>query len=383
MTVLDYRQLAKQKQLEIRIATLNQARENVLGRMREIGLSVPDVAVPGGRVDIETLAQEQKLINHLQEKTYTDMLAQQAQDLIEQAREGSRFVALERQLTAHPETLEKVNFAPLQEEQSQYQLKQLEIFDYLTKHFSQFNSMEVQGLPESGAKFFDQVVRATIDKMSSLVDEGRALQQQIAEKTKKLAKLKRREQRELEQIHAEAGRGDDEGGEELVRQNQAYKELLAEIRATTVLRTSLLNQTNNLIDQGIEQLHRIDIHLGSIVGQNQTTREILFGLKTENEVWQTRQLQKTVAELLLDFDRQVAQVLITEVGKRFEGAEIPPEDRRFWRDLVEEVIQFQEYLGQIMGDSQQVIEGNLDDLENARVKFGRLVLDFSVQAAIL
>lgn len=385
MTVLDYRQLAKQKELEMRIATLNQAREKVLGRMKEIGLDVPEVKVADGRVDLETLEAEQKMVSQLQEETYSQMLVQQAHDLIEQAREGSRFVQLKRKLMAHPEILEKINCTSLQEEQNQYHVKQLEIFDYLAKHFSQFNSMEVKGLPESGVKFFEQVVKATIEKMESLVDEGRELQRQIGEKTKKLAKLHRREQRELERIHAETGRGMDESdnGEEIVRQNQTYKEILSEIRATTFLRTSLLNQANNLIDQGIEQLHRIDIHLASIVGQNQTTRELLFKLKTENEIWETRALQKYIGEVLVDFDRQVAGVLVAEVGKRFEDEEIKPEERRFWRELLEEVIQFQEYMGQIMGDSQQVIEGNLDDLENARIRFGRCVLDFSVQEPIL
>jgi len=378
MTVLDYRQLAKQKELEMRIATLNQAREKVLGRMREIGLSVPEVSVNGGRVDLDTLAAEQQLVQQLQEETYDQMLVQQAHDLIDQAREGSRYVLLKRQLTANPKVLEKVNCTPLQEEQNQYHVQQLEIFDYLAKHFSQFQSMEVEGLPESGVRFFEQVVSVVIEKMEGLVTEGRELQRQIGEKTKKLAKLRRREQRELERIHEESGQTlDSASGEELLKQNQTYKDIRSEIRATTIVRTSLLNQTNNLIDQGIEQLHRIEIHLGSIVGQNQTTRELLFQLKTENEVWETRALQKYVGEVLVDFDRQVASVIIAEVGKRFESGEIKPEDRRVWRQLLEEVIQFQEYLGQIMGDSQQVIEGNLDDLENARVKFGRCVLDFA------
>jgi len=384
MTVLDYRQLAKQKELEMRISALNQAREKVLGRMREIGLSSPDVALPGGRVDLETLGEEQKKVRELQEETYQQMLVQQAQDLIDQAREGSRYVLLKRKLTANPKLLEKVNCGPLQEEQNQYQVKQLDIFDYLAKHFGQFQSMEVEGLPESGARFFQQVVSVVVEKMEQLVTEGKELQRQIGEKTKKLAKLQRREQRELERIHEESGNAatDAGSGEELLRQNQTYKDIRADIRATTIVRTSLLNQTNNLIDQGIEQLHRIDIHLGSIVGQNQTTRELLFQLKTENEIWETRALQKYVGEVLVDFDRQVAGVIVAEIGKRFESGEIKPEQRREWRQLLEEVIQFQEYLGQIMGDSQQVIEGNLDDLENARMKFGRCVLDFSASEPI-
>ena len=384
MSVLDYRQLARQKQLEMQISTLNRAREKVYTQMKQAGVKVPADIMDGGRADAATLDRDIKLVSELREETYRLMLEQQAHDVVAQAREGSRFVALERVLTRHPEALARVDFGPLQEEQCHYQTKQLEIFDYLVKHFAQFESMEVRGLPEAGEKFFVQVVRGVIDKMSALVSNGKDLQRQISEKTKKMAKLARREQRELERIHDEAGRGaEDNDRESLVRQSATYQELLSEIRATTALRTSLLNQVNNLIDQGIEQLRQISMHLSSIVGQNQTTRELLFVLKTENETWDTHALQKEIAETLSDFDRQVAQILIQEVGKRFEGEKIAVEDQRFWREIVEEVIQFQEYLGQIMGDSAQVIEGNLDDLENERIKYGRSVLDFSVEAAIL
>ena len=170
---------------------------------------------------------------------------------------------------------------------------------------------------------------------------------------------------------------DDEiGSPALVEQNAAYQDLLAKIRSCQALKTSLLNQLNNLFDQGIQALNDLREQLTSIVGQNQTTREILFALKNDQTERSLHELTVHVKDRLDDFDRNIAQILVSELGRKFDEGPMDAKRRRVFGEVVEEVLEFQEYLGQIMSDSAQVIASNLDDLENARAKFGRLVLDF-------
>ena len=379
--VQDYKKLAAQRQLEERITNLNKARENVLRELTDLGLEVGfDRLVSGGRVDFETLERDRKMIAKLQEENYSSLLDQQVRDVIAQAREGSKFVRLERKLAKNPDYLLSLNLSALQEEQVAYQKRQLEVFDYLVKHFSQFEQIgQMENLPEAGVRFFEQVVSVLVGQMTDLVKNARELRKQIASQSKLLAKLKRREQRELELIHAEVGKNltdDDIGSPALIEQNQAYQELLAQIRSVSMLKTSLLNQLNNLFDQGIARLYDLDQELGSIVGQNQATRELLFTLKNDQTVWVVKDLQDHISHLLNDFDQSIAQVLVNELERRFDDGPLDKSRRKVFGDVLEQVLEFQEYLGQIMGDSRQVIVSNLDDLENARAKFGRLVLDF-------
>ncbi|MBQ6436427.1 hypothetical protein IJJ27_02590 [bacterium] len=383
----DYQKLARQKQLNMRIDELNRAREKVLDELESLGVELPaEEIVRGGQVDPEALEQEKKFIAKLQADTYEQLQQQQADDLVTQAREGSRFVVLERRLKEHPDLLAKVNWAPLQTEQEDYIGKQLEIFDYLLKHFTQFASVEVEKLPEAGEKFYAQVVEAVTAQMEELVQTGRSLQAQIEEKSKRLAKLRRREQRELEIIHAEIGKNltdDDIGSKALVEQNAQYQELLSEIKVVQALKTSLLNQAIILVDEGIVRLQHINEALTSIVGQNRMTREILFELKTKNKVWDREKLREYVQEALVEFDQKIALMVDEQLEQRYGEGELTAQAKKNFAEMIEEIISFQEYLGQIMGDSAQIIGGNVDDLENARIKYGRLVLDFVEQTSIL
>ncbi|MBQ6154922.1 hypothetical protein IJI99_03560 [bacterium] len=95
----DYQKLARQKQLNMRIDELNRAREKVLDELESLGVELPaEEIVRGGQVDPEALEQEKKFIAKLQADTYEQLQQQQADDLVTQAREGSRFVVLERRL---------------------------------------------------------------------------------------------------------------------------------------------------------------------------------------------------------------------------------------------------------------------------------------------
>ena len=379
--ILDYKKLSARRSLEEQILNLNAAREKVLKDLNNLGVAVDfEKVVAGGRIDAATLEHDEKLIERLQEENYHAMLERQVNDVIAQAREGSKFVRLERKLAVNPEFLMEMNLTPLQEEQINYQKKQLEVFDYLVKHFSQFEQLgEMNNLPESGEKFFQNVVTVLVGQMSELVAAARDLRGQINRESKLLAKLKRREQRELELIHAQVGKNltDDEiGSPALLEQNAAYQDLLAKIRSCQALKTSLLNQLNNLFDQGIQSLTDLREQLTSIVGQNQTTREILFALKNDQTERSLHELIVHIKDRLDDFDRNIAQILVSELGRKFDEGTMDAKRRRAFGEVVEEVLEFQEYLGQIMSDSRQVISSNLDDLENARAKFGRLVLDF-------
>jgi hypothetical protein len=65
-----------------------------------------------------------------------------------------------------------------------------------------------------------------------------------------------------------------------------------------------------------------------------------------------------------------------EVAKRYGENEMDGRMRADFAEMVGEVLEFQEYLGQIMVDSRQMLEGSIDDLERERRKYGRMVLDF-------
>ena len=240
--ILDYKKLSARRSLEEQILNLNAAREKVLKDLNNLGVAVDfEKVVAGGRIDAATLEHDEKLIERLQEENYHAMLERQVNDVIAQAREGSKFVRLERKLAVNPEFLMEMNLTPLQEEQINYQKKQLEVFDYLVKHFSQFEQLgEMNNLPESGEKFFQNVVTVLVGQMSELVAAARDLRGQINRESKLLAKLKRREQRELELIHVQVGKNltDDEiGSPALVEQNAAYQDLLAKIRSCQALKT--------------------------------------------------------------------------------------------------------------------------------------------------
>ena len=380
-TVQDYKKLAKRKQLEQRVVDLNQARTKLVSDLQDLGMAWPaDRVTSGGRVDPETLVQDQRLIKSLQEKTYQDLLRQQATDIITQAREGSRFVALESKLHREPAVLEKVNLAPLQGEQLAYQKKQLEIFDYLAKHFSQFGQVtQSENMPEAGERFFNVVIPAILECCQTVIESGRDLHRQISERSKALGKLRRREQHELEQIQSVVGKSlteRDLSDASFSRQNRDYREVLTQIRALQTLKTSLLNQGNNLLDVGLDELSQLESQLISVVGQNQTSRDILLEIRTENQIWRKADLQAHVVQLLKDFDERIAQLIAAEIGRRFGADDLDHAAQRAFGDMLGEILDYQDYLGQVMGDSLQIITGNLEDLRQARVKFGRLVLDF-------
>jgi hypothetical protein len=377
----DYKKLAQYQQLELEIADLNKLREKVLHELDELEVKLqPDKVISGGRVDQETLDKELKLIDEYKRGIGDSLRACQVNDVLKQAMEGSRFVRLERKLRAHPELVQKKNLEAIQIEQLAYQKKQLEVFDYLEKHFAQFEVMDLTvALPDAGKKFFSQIVVMVATQMKDLVIRGRVLNGLLDRKMKQLVKLKRREQRELARIHDEVGKNLTDrvvGSSVLVKKNQGYQRLLQEIEVMEKLKMTLLNQINVLFDMGIEQLGVLVKKLKSIVGQNQVTRGILYQLKDNRKKWQAVVLSDEIKKRLGEFDEQISALLVGELERRYDDGEMKAAALENFRGLVEEVLEFQEYLGQVMVDSYSVLRSNLDDLERQRWEYGRLVLDF-------
>jgi hypothetical protein len=339
-----------------------------------------DRVVQGNRADADMLEQETKLLDLRQNETETDLLLQQVEDVLAQAREGSRFFRLSRCLKKNPELVRAKHLDKIQVEQERYQKKQWEVFDYLLKHFSQFEAADLAvALPDAGKKFFVQIVAVVTECMGDLTKKGQELAQAIAVKHKKIIKLRRQEQHALERIHEEIEKNltDNEiGSPALVKRNQSYQQLLKEIKTEEVLKTTQLNQYNILLDKGIEQLNIVAKRLKSITGQNQVTRGILYALKMQNQVWQTKKLKREVWLKLKEFDASVAELLIEEIERRYDAGEMNERARENFAELMEEILQFQEYLGQVMVDNYQLLVSNLDDLERARWEYGKLVLDF-------
>jgi hypothetical protein len=377
----DYKKLAHYRQLELEIADLNRLREGVLRELGELDVKLQgDKVVSGGRVDQGTLDKELKLIDEYKLKVGTNLLAHQVDDVLKQAMEGSRFVRLERKLRAYPELVQKKNLEVIQVEQLAYQKKQVEIFDYLEKHFTQFEVMDLTvTLPDAGKKFFSQIVAVVVAQMRDLVIKGRGLSGLLERKIKRLLKLKRQEQRELAKIHDEVGKNLTDnavGSPALVKKNQNYQRLLSEIKVVEEVKTTLLNQINVLFDMGIEQVEVLVKKLKSITGQNQVTRGILYQLKDSKRKWKASELTAEIKKRLGEFDEQVSELLVTEIERRYDDGEMKAAALEDFRELVEEVLEFQEYLGQVMADSYSVLRSNLDDLERQRWEYGRLVLDF-------
>jgi hypothetical protein len=381
MKSTDYKKLAKCRDLDHEIADLNLLREKVLRRLGDLGVGLDqDRIVQGSRVDTETLEQELKLLAQRQSETESDLLAQQVTDVLAQAREGSRFVHLQRNLENKPELVRAKHLNKIQAEQEHYQKKQWEIFDYLHKHFSQFEVADLSvTLPDAGRKFFAQVVAVVTQCTDDFGKKSRELKQAIDKKQKKIIKLRRQEQRALEHIHEEVGKNltDNEiGSPALVKKNQNYQQLLKEINTEEILRTALLNQYNILLDKGITQLTVLTKRLKSITGQNQVTRGILYTLKVQNQVWHTKALKREVQNKLKEFDPVIAELLSEEIDRRYDAGEMGERTRENFAALMDEVLEFQEYLGQVIVDSYQLLTSNLDDLERNRFEYGQCVLDF-------
>lgn len=377
----DYKALARKKQTEMRVSSLNAAREEVLRDLDKLGVKWVDGEISkGGRVDRETLEKEINVIDKLMVQTAEEMLQQQVKDMLAQAREGSSYVALRRRLQKEEDLLQKKDLSELRDEQLVYQKKQLEIFDYLEKHFAQFDTLEIKvSLPEAGEKFFAKVVDEVKLQMRQVVKKGRDLQSLLGQQAKKLDKLKRQEQREAERIHLEIRKnlGENEvGSQVLIDENKAYQKLLEEIHMAQLLKTSLSNQVNTLIDLGMEELENFIKVLQTIIGQNQATREILYRLKDEMSWWEVEKLKGKIAEAIGDFDQKVVKMLHEEIDKRYGEGIMSEEMVNDFADLMEQVLDFQEYLGQIMLDTKQVMVSNFDDLWMARQNYGRLVLGF-------
>lgn len=376
--MLDYNKLAKRKNLEIQADNLNRAREKTLDELSDLGVKMGETSELRGAVDQTALEQELTKIAELKNQTKEWLQQQEVNDVLNQAREGSRLAKLERRLQAEPELLQEMDLSDLQQEQINYQRRALEIVDYLAKYFSQFTMEMKVELPDAGVRFFDEVATNIQAKMQMWVEQVKELQIQIAQEQKKLQKNEHQEQRILHYLQDEIGEQLEEKDYalgELLTQNSEYQDLLREVADLKVLIKSQLNEINFLLSETIEFLTQQKQVIASVVSQNRVTREILAKLKTNENPWQLDELKKKIAAELEGFDGRVTEVLLAEMDKRFERQSFGEQKKEEFLALVEEIIDFQEYLGQIFADSLQVIQSNCEDLADKRADFGKLVLD--------
>lgn len=378
---VDYKKVAKQKQLAFQIEDWQKQREKILANLSSLGVKLGEDTPAGQAIASELLEKELKQLKTLRSNAQANFLTTQVADVLRQAREGSRYIQLKRQLAKHPQAVKSKNLLKLHEEQMHYQRRQLEIFDYLYKHFSQFEAMDFgANLPDVGKKFFAQIVVVIKAEIKELVDKSRRLLTGSEQQNKKLAKLRRQSQRNLEYLQAEINNslvdGQTQTSSTIVKKNQDAKRLKEEIANFEALQTSFLNQINLWLDLGISQLKLLVQQLKTIVDQNQVIRGLLYELKDNNQAWQQEELKQKISQMFADFDQQLALTLNQAMEKRFDADLQSEVERESFREIVEEVLQFQEYLGQIMMESHTLVQGNLDDLEKARFDYGVFVLNF-------
>lgn len=368
--VLDYDRLAKKRDLELKIADLNRARLQALEE--------DQAAVRPVNVDVETLKQEIETVSQNAQETCELLRQQEVNDLLAQAREGSRYIAVERKLMAQPHLLQDMDLTPLQNEQTHYQHQTLEILDYLVKYFAQFQMDDQVALPESGVRFFDQVATKLVGELAVNLRDSRELLDSIAQERKNIQKAEHKEQRILRGLQDQISdqlEEKDYSLNELIAQNVDYQALAQEIETEKVLINSQLNEINVLINQSLSLLEEQKEIVGSILGQNKVTRVALAKLKANASSWQRQDLQERVREALQPFDARVEGLLQAEIEKRYDEVLSDPKKEDFFA-LIDEMLSFQEYLGQIFADSFQVLVSNVDDLWQKRANYGKIVLDF-------
>lgn len=380
MQTLNYNQLAKQKELEERIATLNQARVELTQELRDLGVPVgAEEVLPVENVDSQTLSEELEQVEQYQDETWKWLAEQEVRDLLNQAREGSRYMRLQRRLLANPELVQAKDLAPLQKEQLHYQQQALETFDYLLKYFGQFEVAEMQvALPEAGVRFFEQLAKTIEKRLTQVTTETQRLLTEVEKDQRKLQKDQHREQRTLRNLREQISENGDEQSSlsQVLANNQTYQDLVQEIDLTRVMMTSRFNEVNILIDQTMAFLTEQLAVLESIISQNQATRTILVKLRNLGDAGKTREeLVNLVEENLRTFDGRVTQVLTMEIERTYDEIHHGLAPGKF-KDLLDEITSFQEYLGQVFADSRQVLLSNGEDLEQKRAEYGRLVLDY-------
>lgn len=380
MTALNYNQLAKKKSLEEKIADLNQARQNLLNDLMNEGVTLDlPMVLPTETPDEKFLMAELAKIDSQQNQNVEWLRQQELKDFLNQAREGSRFVALERRWQKKPQALAEIEVASLQEEQKRYHGQVLESFDYLVKYFAQFEANNQVAMPEAAMRFFDQLSASFAGELQEILQEGVALQRTIEQEEKKLVKTAHQIQRKLRLLQEQIGVELSQDGEELraiLAENVDYQNLMQEMEIEKILRTAQLNEINLLINRGISFLEEKKEIVLSIVSQNKVTREALGSLKRNEEELTLEQVLKKIERAVGAFDKQVTAVLTTEVQKRFDEGKLDTVKREILGEIIDEVADFQDYLGQIFMESAQVIESNLEDIEQKRADYGLFVLNF-------
>ncbi len=374
---LNYNQLAKQKELENRLADLGQARQQLISELTDLNpsFSLP-AALPSSDNQAELFDQELKYLNQVQQDTLDFLDTQEITDILEQAREGSRFIALERRLAADPAWLKTQDLSQIQNEQVHYQRQVLETFDYLLKYFAQFSDNLQVTLPQAAERFYNQVVADFASEFATLLQSATSLRTQIDQENKLLQKTQHQLQRHLRNLeekidHKLASTSTDFTG--VLLKNQDYQTLLSQAKVSRALINSLLNEINLIINQGLSFLTQNQALLESILGQNKVTRQMLDfftqpHLDFDKDTWFAQ-----VDNRLSSFDTQVMAVLRQEIEKHL--ADRPDQNQLDkLRAAIEEIIQFQEYLGQIFADSLHVLTSNLADLEQKRSWYGQIVL---------
>lgn len=378
----DYKKIAKQKQLAFEIEDLQAQRLSLLANLHDLGVKLELTGQSADNLaDVSTLEQELKLLARIKASTKAAFLEQQVTDVLLQAKEGSHYIRLKRQFEKNPQLVKRDNLATLHDEQTHYQHKQLEIFDYLHKHFAQFEAADFNAnLPDVGKKFFAQIVAVIKAEIADLTTQSRSIFANSQQQNRKLQKLRRQLQRSLEHIQAEIDKNLSSGltktSQLINKKNKDCRRLKNEIANLEALRASSLNQINILLDLGISQLKLLGQKLKTIIDQNQITRGLLYELKDGNKQWRTALLQEKITQMFADFDTQVANTINLALTKQYDEEIVSTKARESFAQLVEEVLQFQEYLGQVMMDSYTVLSGSIDDLERARFEYGVLVLDF-------
>ncbi len=380
MTALNYNQLAKKKNLEEKIADLNQARQNLLNDLMNEGVTLDlPIVLPTETPDEKFLMAELAKIDNQQNQNVEWLRQQELKDFLNQAREGSRFIALERRWQKKPQILAEIEVSSLQEEQKHYHSQVLESFDYLVKYFAQFEANNQVAMPEAAMRFFDQLSASFAGELQEILQEAVSLQRTIEQEERKLAKTAHQIQRKLRLLQEQIGVELSQDGEELraiLAENVDYQNLMQEMEIGKILRTAQLNEVNLLINRGISFLEEKREIVLSIVSQNKVTREALGSLKRNEEELTLEQVLQKIERAVGAFDKQVTAVLMAEVQKRFDEGKLDTVKREILGEIIDEVADFQDYLGQIFMESAQVIESNLEDIEQKRADYGRFVLNF-------
>ncbi len=379
MQFTDYDQLAKKQNLEAKIKDLNKARAQTLQQLQALGADLPLDALAGeGRVDQKTLTIEKDKLATFQSQDKDYLLAQEMESFLRQAKEGSRLVILERKLRQNPELLQAADLTDLKQEQTHYQRQALEIFDYLSKYFEQFEMQAKKELPDSGVRFFDLVVASLRARLPELLKECRDLQSLVGQEQKEWQKLSRQQQRLLRYLQTEIDEklgGKTADVTAVSQQNQEYQILLQKADGLQILINSQMNEINDLISEGLLLLEEHQEVLTSILGQNKVTRGALYQLKNEQASFALDKLQDRVQKTLGQFDQRVAEFLELEIAKRYEE-KLDSEQQENFFTLIDETLEFHDYLYQIFVNTAQILQDNMEDLMAKRANYGRLVLEY-------